>query len=131
MTREQAAYYMPFIQAWADKQCVQWKREGEDWKDVNWFNFPDFDELGDKSVYAEMRIKHEPQHRKWTAKEVVVGGILRSKMSKSTSLIVGVNLNSNECVNCYGSYLTLEDLFLNYEVSYDNCKTWQPCGVPI
>ena len=82
---------------------------------------------------CDYRIKPEPKYRAWTIDEVPVGAVIRRKANGIIS--VGnpsvISKVSNSQI-FYGDYAVGNDchtLFLYAEVSYDFCKTWQPCGV--
>ena len=79
------------------------------------------------------RIKPEPKYRAWTIDEVPVGAVTRRKANGINP--AGAPIVISKIVDSkifFGDYPTGNDchtLFLYSEVSYDFCKTWQPCGV--
>ena len=75
----------------------------------------------------------EPKYRAWTIDEVPVGAVIRRKANGI--IPAGAPIVISKIVDSkifFGDYPTGNDchtLFLYSEVSYDFCKTWQPCGV--
>ena len=79
------------------------------------------------------RIKPEPKYRAWTLDEVPVGAVVRRKQTKAHGvadrvIIIGTSDGRVHCGDSLDT-TTCEDLLQEAEVSYDFCKTWQPCGV--
>lgn len=84
-------------------------------------------------VNCDYRIKPEPEpkYRAWTIDEVPVGAVVRLKGEPLKRGVISSLIPENPCyirVIHFGD-MTCERAKDLYEVSYDFCKTWQPCGV--
>lgn len=66
--------------------------------------------------------------RPWTADEVPVGCILKTKSTNSVRLLIGRN-NAGEILIAGDRYRSREWLLGEYEHSTDGGVTWKPCGV--
>lgn len=123
MNKDNAKDYLPLIQALAEGKTIQCRNE----HDANtWYDFHTINFTYSPSFY---RIKPEPKLRPWKPEEIPVGALLRNKTSNNTSLIMGVDFHSDNCVMCYTGEWTTKDLLEKNEVSFDHGKTWLPCGV--
>ena len=78
--------------------------------------------------YFTYRIKPTAKLRPWTADEVPVGCILKTKSTNSVWLLIGRN-NVGEILIAGDNYQSPEWLLREYEHSTDGGKTWLPCGV--
>jgi hypothetical protein len=136
-TKEQAAYFLPFVRALAEGKTIEWREKAKStgipatkWEPLlagvaEWF-------VEDDLIRREFRIKPEVKLRAWKASEVPVGAIIRS--GKLRSLITAVD-EAEGIV--YGGYkphemrpLRVSELFDScYEYSIDGGKTFAPCGV--
>jgi hypothetical protein len=74
------------------------------------------------------RIKPTAKLRPWTADEVPLGCILKTKSTNSVWLLIGRN-NVGEILIAGDKYQSPEWLLREYEHSTDGGKTWLPCGV--
>jgi hypothetical protein len=111
MTKEQTKEAIKVMQAFVDGKEVQARDVGlERWNAViipRW-NLEDF----------EYRIKPTPTLRPWTADEVPLGSIMRTKGLEGRCIIIDTETSDDR------SY------WLNArEHSTDGGKTWKPCGV--
>lgn len=137
-TREQAAYFLPFVQAIAEGKRVQTSYDDNPWFDLDvgdWFSFYNYDNyLAGKRKF---RIAPEPTLRPWTLDEVPVGARLRSPKDGINTLISWAEMRSGEfkigaqdgtgCGRSWdASYLASNPCF---EHSTDGGKNWLPCGV--
>ena len=128
MTREQTREAAAIMLAWADGKEVQHRikkcdsRSGlkPDWCDIDspWWDFDSY----------EYRIKPTATLRPWTADEVPLGCILKTKSTNSVWLLIGRN-NAGEILIAGDKYRSPEWLLAEYEHSTDGGKTWLPCGV--
>lgn len=134
-SRQQAKKWLPYIQAWAEGNTVEYQNEGETiWYPLEaagaaeWFQ--EIDEIRNR----KFRIKPEPKLRSWKPEEVPVGRLIRWKAGNSVYVIISVFLNNE--IKCVG--IMHEDGFKRYgldtladycEYSLDGGKTWLPCGV--
>lgn len=130
MIREQAREAAAVMLAWADGKTIQCRRRSSgEWCGIepgctatilSW----DWDEF-------EYRVKPEPKLRPWTADEVPVGAITRSKdsmnrLNRSRQIIEGEN---GMVAFLCGAPCTFSCLLETREHSLDGGKTWLPCGV--
>ena len=74
------------------------------------------------------RIKPTAKLRPWTADEVPLGCILKTKSTNSVWLLIGRN-NVGEILIAGDKYQSPEWLLREYEHSTDGGKTWSACGV--
>jgi len=74
------------------------------------------------------RIKPTATLRPWTADEVPLGCILKTKSTNSVWLLIGRN-NVGEILIAGDNYQSPEWLLREYEHSTDGGKNWLPCGV--
>jgi hypothetical protein len=77
---------------------------------------------------CDYRIKPTATIRPWTADEVPLGCILKTKSTNSVWLLIGRN-NVGEILIAGDKYQSPEWLLREYEHSTDGGKTWLPCGV--
>jgi hypothetical protein len=70
----------------------------------------------------------DPTYRPWTADEVPLGCILKTKSTNSVWLLIGRN-NAGEILIAGDEYRSPEWLLAEYEHSTDGGVTWKPCGV--
>lgn len=124
MTKENAKYYLPLVQALADGKTIQCK---------GWNRWLDYDpnepvEFDDKP--ENYRIKPEPKLRPWKPEEVPVGALISGLPDRRTAMMI-VELLSERVVIC--RFGTLQKITFNelsgFYYSLDHGKTWQPCGV--
>lgn len=118
MTRQAAAKHRDVINAWAAGKTIQYLHYTNEWRDIE---NPCF------HPYTEYRIKPEPRWRPWRVEEVPVGKLARYKDgTRGTLLITGaVMLDIYIGIRRYDA----ANVLANMEVSLDDGKTWQPCGV--
>ena len=120
MTREQAREAAAVMLAWADGKKVEFKCISMDWMrtdtpEWNWIAY-------------NYRIKPTAKLRPWTADEVPLGCILKTKSTNSVWLLIGRN-NAGEILIGGDKFRSPEWLLGEYEHSTDGGKTWLPCGV--
>jgi len=118
MNIEQTKEAIRIMQAFVDGKEVQ--RHGKQWnpKESLKPDWSDIDEpcWGFDNCYY--RIKPTPTFRPWTADEVPLGSIMRTKGLEGRCIIIDTETSDDR------SY------WLNArEHSIDNGKTWLPCGV--
>jgi hypothetical protein len=111
MNIEQTKEAIRIMQAFVDGKEVEWRYRGiERWETIispkwNWID-------------NEYRIKPTPTFRPWTADEVPLGSIMRTKGLEGRCIIIDTETSDDR------SY------WLNArEHSTDGGKTWHPCGV--
>lgn len=133
-TKEQAKYFLPFVQAMAEGKQLQFKyKENSCWADVktpdDWFTDMDYRVL-------DFRIKPTPTLRPWKPEEVPVGALLRDKRvtfgNPAIVTIIAlrgvyVHFLDPKCARLTDLPCVLFDE--NWEHSLDHGKTWLPCGV--
>ena len=120
MNIEQTIEAIRVMQAFVDGKEVECCRAFEEWgttKKPSW-NWMD----------CIFRIKPTPTLRPWTADEVPLGCILKTKSTNSVWLLIGRN-NVGEILIAGDKYQSPEWLLREYEHSTDGGKTWLPCGV--
>ena len=120
MTREQTIEAIRVMQAWVDGKEVEYPISDGRWATTmtpswNW-------------LYTDFRIKPTATLRPWTADEVPLGCILKTKSTNSVWLLIGRN-NVGEILIAGDKYQSPEWLFREYEHSTDGGKTWSACGV--
>lgn len=133
-TKEQAAYFLPFVQALADGRDLQFKTKSDPdtetcWVTLlprhgsaDWFNEDDF-------LNRMFRIKPEPKLRPWKAEEVPVGAMVKSDGGGRYVILgadtAGIAVPRGDGVEWRDYLITLN----SYTHSTDGGKTWLPCGV--
>jgi hypothetical protein len=128
MNIEETKESIRVMQAFVDGKEVEylgkkWNPRGlllSDWCDAHepFWNFEHYD----------YRIKPTPVFRPWTADEVPLGCILKTKSTNSVWLLIGRN-NVGEILIAGDKYQPPEWLLREYEHSTDGGVTWKPCGV--
>lgn len=78
-------------------------------------------------------------YREWKPLEVPIGAVARSKKSPDTKMLMcwsGATMGISIVVlgtmvgsSGFGMDITTKTLLKDYEVTYDNGKTWHPCGI--
>lgn len=81
----------------------------------------------------DYRLKAAPKYRPWTVAEIPLGAVVRTKRklnhsSGDSGIMCRVRYGQ---VDIAGQSVLIqpEILLAEFLVSYDFCKTWQPCGV--
>jgi hypothetical protein len=119
MNIEQTIEAIRVMQAYVDGKEVQTMYD-EKWQTTNIHSWNWFD--------CNYRIKPTATLRPWTADEVPLGCILKTKSTNSVWLLIGRN-NVGEILIAGDNYQSPEWLLREYEHSIDGGKTWLPCGV--
>jgi hypothetical protein len=120
------------MQAYLDGKQIQVKLHDDTWANLDQPQFS-----GDPSQY---RVKPVATQRKWTAEEVPVGCLVRSKRWQAPARAILTCIeggpDAKVCVwpsdrlqNHVNDWVTTEGLYNDFEHSTDGGKTWQFCGV--
>lgn len=124
MTREEAAKWIPILQAYVDGKVIEFRGVGfTDWSTHGAYCF--------NSNVDEYRIKSEPKLRPWKQEEVPLGCSLRHKSLTSIVSIIGCKFEKGVSFHDASLFIsrTYQTLLDSYEHSTDGGKTWLPCGV--
>lgn len=125
MNKDNAAKYLPLVQAMAEGKTIQVNfgtKTNPEWCSETELSLDD-----DPECY---RIKPEPKLRPWRPEEVPVGCLVRllSRDSEHNRYIL-VSINGSHMSFGMAGYQSLVDAFNSFEHSTDGGKTWLPCGV--
>jgi hypothetical protein len=122
MTKDNAADYLPLVQALAEGKKIQYRTSTGEWLDVG---SPSFEYAVEK-----YRIKPERELRPWTPEEGI-GKVVRNKVTKNLYLIVAHHAAAGRFVTVAaggeGFYTNTPEELLHFAEQPDG----SPCGVEV
>lgn len=120
MNRDNAAQYIPLVQALAEGKTIQRHYEEDGWLDCD-------SSMTFSAAPKCYRVKPDPSPRPWTPEEVPVGAVIQRKGTKNRCLILAVlDCKPPQAVTQLTGQAGLDYILANFTM-----PDGSPCGVVV